>query len=166
MTGKTAKARRAKRVPIEAGDIILLPQSNGKHTLACVIGLWPKLRSVMTIALFSKEVAKEELRHEDLPRLVADQIAKRQFIAVLSTTTGTAQVGEWPKIGAVTNLEVDELLPEIPFRTGSLVGAEHHSARLVESLVDAYRGLVSWEKPLPGRPGYLKSLLFESPSLH
>ncbi|SRR6266404_593134 len=163
---KLPKGRRSKRVKIEAGDVILLPQSNGKHTLGYVLGLWPKLQSVMTIALLSGEVGKEVVRTEELSRLVADQIAKRQLIAVVSTTTGTAEVGEWPKIGKVGNLDINELLPQTPFRTGSLVGAEHQSAPLVESLVEAYRGLLSWENSLPGRPGFLKSLLFHKPSVH
>lgn len=144
----------------------MIPQSNGKRTLACVLGLWPKLQSIMTIALLSEDVGEEALRSEDLSGLVADQVTKRQLIAVLSTTTGTAEVGEWPKIGTVSGLDANELLPEIPFHTGSLVGAEHQSAPLVESLVEAYRGLVNWEKPLPGRPGYLKSLLFHRPNAH
>lgn len=164
--GKPAKRRRVKRVKIDAGDVILLPQSNGERTLAYELRLWPRLQSVMTIALLSKEVGEEALPDEELSRFIDDQIAKRELIAVISTTTGTAEVGEWPKIGTVVGLDVDELLPEMPFRTDSLVGAIYQSAPLVESLIEAYRGLVTWEEPLPGRPGYLRSLLFHRPNSH
>jgi hypothetical protein len=161
---KHSKGGRRNREKIEAGDVILLPQSDGKYTLACILGLWPKLPGIMTIALLAKEIGNAAPSPEELRSLVGEQIAKRELIAVLSTTSGTAEVGEWRKIGRVANLGVDELLPKVPFRTGSLVGAEHQSAPLVEALVEAYRGLAKWDEALPGRPGHLKSLLFHSTS--
>lgn len=160
---KSSSPRSRKKTEIKVGDVLLLPQSNGKHTLAYVLGLWPNLEDVMTIALLSKEVSADSLVSENLVSLVSDEMRQRHLIAVISTTTGTAECGEWPKIGAVTEVDdVDDLLPPKPFKTDSLVGAIHVSASMVEGLVEAYRGLAAWETILPGRPGYLESLVFDS----
>lgn len=159
-TTKCAPTRSRKKIDINVGDVLVLPQSNGKHTLVYVLGLWPNRESVMTVALFSKEVPADKLLADDLARIVTEEIGQRHLMAVISTTTGTAQKGEWPRIGTVTDIDVDDLLPSKPFKTNSSVGAMYASAPLVEGLVEAYRGLADWEALLPGRPGYLKSLLF------
>jgi hypothetical protein len=162
-TTKSSPTRSRKKTDIKVGDVLLLPQSNGKHTLAYVLGLWPNRESVMTVALLSKEVPADKLLGDDLVSIISDEIERRHLIAVISTTTGTATKGEWPKIGTVTDIDVDDLLPLKPFKTNSSVGAIYASAPLVEGLVEAYRGLAEWEALLPGRPGYLKSLIFPSP---
>ena len=161
-TTKSSSPRSRKKTEIKVGDVLLLPQSNGKHTLAYVLGLWPNMESIMSIALLSKEVSPESLAGEDLVSLVSDEMQQRHLMAVISTTTGTAECGDWPKIGAVPEIDGDDLLPPKPFKTGSLVGAIHASAPLVEGLVEAYRGLAAWETILPGRPGYLESLVYDS----
>lgn len=161
-TTKSSPPRSRKKTEIKVGDVLLLPQSNGNHTLAYVLGLWPNLEDVMTIALLSKEVSADSLVSENPVSLVSDEVRQRHLMAVISTTTGTAECGEWPKIGAVTEIDADDLLPPKPFKTGSLVGAIHVSAPLVEGLVEAYRGLAAWETLLPGRPGYLESLVYDS----
>ena len=161
-TTKPSSTRPRKKINIQVGGVLLLPQSNDKHTLVYVLGLWPNLESIMSIALLSKEVSADSLPSEDLASFVSKEIEQRHLMAVVSTTTGTAQCGEWPKIGTVTDIDVADLLPTKPFETGSLVGAKHASASLVEGLVEAYRGLADWETLLPGRPGYLKSLIFDA----
>jgi hypothetical protein len=161
-TTKSTPTRSRKKTVIKVGDVLLLPQTNGDHTLACVIGLWPNRESVMTVALLSREVAADKLPGDDLASIISDEIGQRHLMAVISTTTGTATKGEWPRVGTVTDIDVDDLLPPKPFKTNSLVGAVHASAPLVEGFVEAYRGLADWETLLPGRPGYLKSLKFSS----
>ena len=161
-TTKSSPPRSRKKTEIKVGDVLLLPQSNGKHTLAYVLGLWPNRESIMSIALLAKEVSADSLASEDLVSLVSDEVRQRHLMAVISTTTGTAECGDWPKLGAVTGIDVDDLLPLKPFKTNSAVGAIHASAPLVEGLVEAYRGLVAWEILLPGRPGYLESLVYAS----
>ena len=162
-TTKSSPPRSRKKTEIKVGDVLLLPQSNGKHTLAYVLGLWPNMESVMTIALLSKEVSADAMPpSEDMASLVSDEVQQRHLMAVVSTTTGTAECGEWPKIGTVPRIDVDDLLPLKPFKTGSLVGGRYEGAPLVEGLVEAYRGLAAWETILPGRPGYLESLVYDS----
>lgn len=162
---KNSPTRTRKKTNIDAGDVLLLPQSNGKNTLAYVLGLWPNLESVMTVALLSKEISADKLLGGDLANIISDEIGQRHLIAVISTTTGTAKCGEWPRVGMVTGIDIDDLLPSKPFKTNSLVGAIYESVPLVEGLVEAYRGLANWEALLPGRPGYLKSLLFQPAEL-
>ncbi len=161
-TRKSSPTRSRKKTDIKVGDVLLLPQSNGKHTLAYVLGLWPNLESIMTVALLSKEAPADKLLGDDLASIISDEIGRRHLIAIISTPAGTAKCGDWPRIGTVTGINVDDLLPSKPFKTNSLVGATYVSAPFVEGLVEAYRGLAEWEALLPGRPGYLKSLLFQS----
>ena len=122
-TIKSSITRPHKRIHINAGDVLVLPQSNGKHTLAYVIGLWPKLESVMTIVLLSKEVSADKLLGDGLASVISNEIGRRHLMAIISTTTGTARSGEWPKVGMLTGVEIDNLLPSKPFSTSSLVGA-------------------------------------------
>ncbi len=161
-TTKSSSPRPRKKTEIKVGDVLLLPQSNGKHTLAYVLGLWPNMASVMSIALLSNEVSADSFTSEYLASLVSNEMQQRHLMAVISTTTGTAECGDWPKIGTVPGIDVDDLLPLKPFKTGSLVGGKYEGAPLVEGLVEAYRGLVAWETILPGRPGYLESLVYDS----
>lgn len=83
-------------------------------------------------------------------------------MAIVSTTTGTATTGEWTKVGEIPGVDVSTLLPDVPYKTGSAKGGVYESAPLVEALVAAFRGLIGWDEALPGRPGYLRSLLFGS----
>lgn len=165
-TTKSSPVRSRRKISIKVGDVLLLPQSNGKHTLAYVLGLWPNRESVMTVALLSKEVSADSLSSEAVAKMVPEEMGSRHLMAVVSTTTGTAQRSEWPRIGTVTEIDVDELLPAKPFKSNSSVGAVYGSAPLIEGLVEAYRGLSSWDTLLPGRPGYLKSLLFQRLEKH
>lgn len=156
----SATQPRKRNIDIKDGDVLLLPQSNGKNTLAYVLGLWPNRESIMTVALLSKELSADKPL-DDLANIVMDEIGQRHLIAVISTTTGTAKCGEWPRIGMVAGIDIDGLLPSKPFKTNSSVGAIYVSAPLVEGLIEAYRGLADWDVLLPGRPGYLKGLVYQ-----
>ena len=57
---------------------------NGKHTLAYVIGLWPKLESVMTIVLLSKEVSADKLLGDGLASVISNEIGRRHLLAIIS----------------------------------------------------------------------------------
>lgn len=157
---KASTQSRKIKIEIKDGDVLLLPQSNGKYSLALVLGLWPNLESVMTIALLAKEITKDLPSAEELTELVRHEFGREHLMSILSTTTGTAEAGEWLKIGAVRGIDISHLLPEKPFKTGSLVGCKYEGAPLVEGLIEAYRGFVDWDGLLAGRPGYLKGLVY------
>lgn len=145
---------------VSVGDVILIPQSNGKSTGALVLGLWPGMESVMTIALLTLEIDHRPLLNQDQIRRVAGNFSPDHIWSVVSTSVAPIEGGYWLKVGAIKEMSVGDLLPEKPFRTGSLVGCKYEGSPLVEGLVEAYRGLTDWNAMLPGRPGYLKSLVF------
>ena len=142
------------------GDIIMIPQSNGDFTAACIIGIWPRLKSIMTIALFSRECKKGIEYDSDFFNALESDLAAKSLLAVISTPVLPTKKGEWSIVGGVSCIGFEDLLPDTPFKTDSLVGACYEGAPLVEGLIEAYRGLADWESLLPGRSGYLKGLLF------
>jgi hypothetical protein len=137
-----------------------MPQSNSAFTIGQVIAYWPNLTGVAAIALFAPEVDGERESIEYVQVAHNCSLAE-DLIAVLSTSVGAVKAGEWAYCGSAPVTLPASVLPDIPFQTNSIVGGVVESAQLVEALVLAYRGLVSWEAPLPGRPGYLQSLLFK-----
>lgn len=157
---KKPSSKLRKKIDVAAGDVLLVPQSNGRYSIAYVLGLWPELESVMTIALLLADVGENQKTEWELGPFVTSEIARLALFAVVSTPVVPGKNGEWPKIGAVTGIDVGDLLPQIPYKTGSIVGGKYLSSTMVEGLVEAYRGLSDWDSLLPGRPGYLKSLLF------
>lgn len=144
------------------GDIVIIPQSNGDFTAACVIGVWPRLKSIMTIALLSRECKKGVEFKGDFLDALENDLAAKSLLAVVSTPVLPTKNGEWAIVGRVRFKDFVDLLPESPFRTDSLTGASYEGAPLIEGLIEAYRELADWESLLPGRPGYLKGLLFKN----
>jgi hypothetical protein len=156
-------ARRARAAVV--GDLFLIPQPNGKYTLGQILAFWPDTTAIVTLGLFKPEM----VRNVDAPtcaRIVQECSSTLKLIAVVSTGVGPIRKGAWPIIGAAGVSVPPDVLPTIPYRTGSGVGGTIQSAPLVETLIAAYRGLVDWDSRLPGRPGYLRSLLFEQPTHH
>ena len=92
--------------------------------------------------------------------------AQEDLLSVLSANDGAIRAGDWIHCGSSPLTLSDSILPEIPFRTKSIVGGVIQSVPLVEALVEAYRNLVPWDAPLPGRPGYLRSLVFKRQIRH
>jgi hypothetical protein len=150
----------------KAGDVLFIPQSNGKYTPAYVLGLWPRSTSVMCLALLDLEFDERTNKAAAIRSRILDALARRQIIAILSTPALPAKKGEWKIVDTASGVDVSELLPAQPFKTSSLVGSKYESAPLVEGLVNAHRGLVAWDAVMPGRPGYLKSLLYPPPTVH
>ncbi len=153
------KIKRRKKVKVETGDIIKIISSDNSVTLACVLGFWPTISNVMTIAILSRNITDEILK-SDLSQFVSNELKCRELMSIISTTAGTVGVGEWEKVANLENFDLSGLLPDVPYKSNSAEGASYQSAPLVESLIEAYRGLIDWDARLPGRPGFLRSLVY------
>ena len=160
MTLSSSKSKTMRKGNVLAGDLFLIQQSNAMFTLGQVLAPWPSSAAIIAIALFAGEV-EEELGDAQKFEALANECSKPiELAAIVSTGAGVIKAGQWKKVGHSLVTLPSNLLPERPFRSGSIVGAEILSAPLVEGFIEAYRGLSDWNSLLPGRPGYLKSLLF------
>ena len=156
--------KRMRRPPAP-GDLFLISQSDGHFTLGQVLAFWPSMPAFMTVALFGSPVPAESTAQAMVDH-AASCSAALDLLAVVSTGKGVLQKGQWRFVAEAEVTLPSSLLPEIPYRSGSAVGGITETAPLVDALVEAFRGLEDWDLRLPGRPGYLRSLVFDRPTRH
>ena len=87
MSNNQSSPRQAskKRTKIGAGDVLVISQQNDRYTMAYVLGFWPGLETIMTIALLRREVTDHVPGGDDLARLVSGEIVNNQIMAIISS---------------------------------------------------------------------------------
>jgi hypothetical protein len=157
------KPRVSRKVVVSAGDLFLISQSNHRFTLGQVLAQWQSLKGVITVVLFGTELDTVIANPKYCREVATKNSSEEEIAAVVSTGDGAIRAGQWQKIETCPVTLPEHFLPEHPFRSKSIAGAEVLSAPLIEGFVEAYRGLSDWDSLLPGQPGYLKSLVFKAP---
>ena len=160
MVEKLRKFSR-KKIAVETGDVFLIRQSNDQCSLAQLLAVWPDMASIVTFGIFVTEVPCEHSAPHFYENVVRLDSSRLDLITIISTGVGVVRSGQWERVCTAPVGLPPTLLPKQPFETGSSIGGAIQSAPLVEGLVEAYRGLAGWDDQLPGRPGYLSSLLFK-----
>lgn len=128
------------------GDVLLIPQKDGKCAAAHVID--HVMKNVVGIALYEHRLDKSG---------VVLELAKLQPISVLLTTRELLDEGVWEVVGRQIVSLPAESRPYEEFRATGWVGAKVYGAGIVRQFLDAVFGLDPWDDWKD--PNYLDGLL-------
>lgn len=133
------------------GDIFCIRLKDARLVTGQVIGREPDMPPCATVALFDKTIVADEVGNDDV------DLSSNEVFSVLFVTEKFLNDGSWACIGSSSLLTKLQPNNYEQHRSAGFIGAKIIGNAIVDEFVNAYFGLVPWDKWHD--PNYLDSLL-------
>jgi len=136
-----------KRQQWDVGDLFLIRQQDGLWSAGQILDRM--MANVASCAFYAVRVAE--------PNSLGPSLPPDSLIAVATVTRDGLDSGAWKVVGHAPIGVERRLWPNEPFRDVGWIGAKIYDAGIIEEFLDAFHGLVPWDKWKD--PNYLDRLL-------